>query len=909
MKSHALVLWSHSFFVMALFAQSQQKESSIVQGILLDDFLVNDDTAGGASQGDPAIAMNGSGNFVMVWEDERNGNLDIYFQRYDASGVRLGNNQKVNDDGGIVRQWFPSIAIDSRGNFVIAWVDYREGTNSYFQRYDSSGVRQGNNQQANEETGRVSSADRFSSIAMDDSGNFVIAWVDDRNTVYHDIYFQRYNASGVKQGDNQKANDDAGNTWQGSPAIAMRADSGNFVMAWKSGTDIYFQRFNSSGLRQGNNQKTNEVARQAWVNPLSISMNNSGNFVIAWTNHDNGDFDIYFQRYDLSGAMLGNNQRVNNDAESPRQYNPSVAMDDNGNIAIAWQGEKIGQRYRYDLYLQRYDTIGGSRGNNQRVNDDAESAWIGFQSIAMAGSGNFAIVWADDRHGNSDIYFQRYDLLGVRQGNNRPALDDTASARQRFPAIAMEASGNFVIAWVDGRNDDNYDIYFQRYDSSGGRRGSNQSVNEEAESGGQRPSIAVDGNGNFVIVWGDSRNSSTNTDIYFQRYDSFGDRRGNNQKVNDDSPLGGQAPTIAMDRGGNFVIAWDDLRDENNDIYLQRYDASGVKQGNNQKVNDDEGKSPQNNPTIAMHSTGNFVMAWSDSREGNSDIYFQRYDSSGSRQGNNQKVNDAAGGVRQYPAMAMDGSGNFMMVWDDSRNGNLDIYFQRYDFSGAGQGNNQRVNDDAGSARQSYPAIAREESGNFVIVWQDYRYDALLPDIMGQRYYPDGARRGGNYRIVADGPLKLEEYPVVTANSQRMVFAWMDYRRPAKSSDIFAKIVTWDWEGVTAVADQRLEPEYFGLFQNYPNPFNPATTIAFSLPKACFVTLKIHDLLGKEVATLVAEKLPAGKHLRMWEANGLVSGVYFYRLDVSDPSTSLSRAESRGSGRGFVQTKKLILLR
>jgi hypothetical protein len=112
-------------------------------------------------------------------------------------------------------------------------------------------------------------------------------------------------------------------------------------------------------------------------------------------------------------------------------------------------------------------------------------------------------------------------------------------------------------------------------------------------------------------------------------------------------------------------------------------------------------------------------------------------------------------------------------------------------------------------------------------------------------------------------------------------------------------------------------PAKYALHQNYPNPFNPSTTIEFALPKASFVTLKIYDLLGNEVATLVAEKLPAGKHQRVWEASGLASGMYLYRLEAGDPSTSsgqhpstgLGRAESRDSGRGFVQTKKLILLR
>lgn len=100
-------------------------------------------------------------------------------------------------------------------------------------------------------------------------------------------------------------------------------------------------------------------------------------------------------------------------------------------------------------------------------------------------------------------------------------------------------------------------------------------------------------------------------------------------------------------------------------------------------------------------------------------------------------------------------------------------------------------------------------------------------------------------------------------------------------------------------------PRAFALSQNYPNPFNPSTTIEFALPKASFVTLKIYDLLGKEIATLVSEKLPAGKHQRVWEAKGLASGVYLYRLEAA---LRQAQGPATSSGQGFEETKKLILL-
>lgn len=94
-------------------------------------------------------------------------------------------------------------------------------------------------------------------------------------------------------------------------------------------------------------------------------------------------------------------------------------------------------------------------------------------------------------------------------------------------------------------------------------------------------------------------------------------------------------------------------------------------------------------------------------------------------------------------------------------------------------------------------------------------------------------------------------------------------------------------------------PTVFSLKQNYPNPFNPSSTIRFDIPTGSYVVLKVYDILGKEVATLVNEELVPGSYETTFDGAGLSSGVYFYRINVSDPST--------GSGQGFVQTKKLLL--
>jgi hypothetical protein len=88
-------------------------------------------------------------------------------------------------------------------------------------------------------------------------------------------------------------------------------------------------------------------------------------------------------------------------------------------------------------------------------------------------------------------------------------------------------------------------------------------------------------------------------------------------------------------------------------------------------------------------------------------------------------------------------------------------------------------------------------------------------------------------------------------------------------------------------------PDAWRLEQNYPNPFNPVTNIAFTVPSPSHVTMKIYDQIGREVTTLVAEELEAGRHAVQWNASGVSSGVYYYRIQAGD----------------FIQSKKMVVMR
>ena len=95
--------------------------------------------------------------------------------------------------------------------------------------------------------------------------------------------------------------------------------------------------------------------------------------------------------------------------------------------------------------------------------------------------------------------------------------------------------------------------------------------------------------------------------------------------------------------------------------------------------------------------------------------------------------------------------------------------------------------------------------------------------------------------------------------------------------------------------EQLTTPEVYSVSQNYPNPFNPATTIEYSIPENASVSLKIYDMLGKEVAQLVNKAQDKGTYIVNWNASSFSSGIYFYRISAT------------GSKGNFTDTKKMIL--
>jgi parallel beta-helix repeat protein len=288
------------------------------------------------------VAIDDAGNFVVAWQTNH---LDpsffnIFAQRFDASGAKLGGEFRVDAvaGGDVVN---PSVAMDALGNFVIAFENRAgydgDGYGIYARLYDSQGqsVTGGFN------VNTYSAGDQTEpAVGMDDDGEFVVVWASDlQDGDLRGIYGKRFDPGGGLIGTEFQVNETTAND-QYDPSIAVDG-SGHFVVAW-TGHDglskgIFAQRFNDSGSRIGCEFQVNTSDGGDQEEP-SVGIGDDGIFTVVWRDSSQeGDYGIYGQSYDANLKKQGIQFRVNSTTAGD-QANPAAGVDANQRTFVAWDG-------------------------------------------------------------------------------------------------------------------------------------------------------------------------------------------------------------------------------------------------------------------------------------------------------------------------------------------------------------------------------------------------------------------------------------------------------------------------------------------------------------------------------------------------------------------------------------------
>jgi hypothetical protein len=345
----------------------------------------------------------------------------------------------------------------------------------------------------------------------------------------------------------------------------------------------------------------------------AVASDGSGNFVVVWTSHNqapDAGYGVRGQRFNASGVPQGVEFQVNTYTTNT-QGAPQVTSDPNGNFVVVWSS------YSQDgssngVFGQRFNAAGARQGGEFRVN--TYTTGLQFASgIASDAAGNFVVVW----HGPNDgSYFgvlgQRFNASGVAQGGEF-RVNTYTTGYQFLGTVAMAPNGTFVVAWTSyGQDGDYYGVFGQRFNAAGVKQGSEFRVNTYTTDYQILPAVASDPNGNFVVAWESFGQDGSAYGIFGQRFNAAGVKQGGEFRVNTYSTDQQYFPGVAVDEKGNFVVTWSSYAQDGSDygVFGQRFNAAGAPQGAEFQVNTAT-LSYQKYPTVAGSPDGDFVVVWS----------------------------------------------------------------------------------------------------------------------------------------------------------------------------------------------------------------------------------------------------------------------------------------------------------
>jgi len=291
-------------------------------------------------------------------------------------------------------------------------------------------------------------------------------------------------------------------------------------------------------------------------------------------------------------------------------------------------------------------------------------------------------------------------------GKIGPDMRITNASGDSWYSSLVWTGTEFGVSWQD-RRDGNDEIYFARIDSSGNKIGSDVRITNDVGGSGH-PSLVWTGT-EYGVSWYDNRDG--NTEIYFARIDSTGAKIGTDMRITNDAGLS-ENPSLAW-ANTEYGVSWIDNRDGNTEIYFARIDSSGSKIGGDARITNDSGLSTY--PSLVW--TGiEYGVSWYDDRDGNWEIYFVRVDTFGSKIGGDARItNDISNSSR--PSLVWTGV-EYGVSWNDFRDSNNEIYFARIDTSGNKLGTDVRITIDVASSMSPSLVWMGTEYG---VSWQDDR--------------------------------------------------------------------------------------------------------------------------------------------------------------------------------------------
>ena len=793
----------------------------------------------------PAVAMDDEGAFVVTWTNRGETDWLLYAQRYSPTGGALGPTFLVNS-GVPGHAQEAEAAMDDDGDFIISWV---AAAAIYARRYDAAGAALGPGFRAD----TFPAGSHSPSVAFDGEGDFVISWENrDPDGGGYGNYARRYNAAGVPSGSEFLVNSRTAG-WQYNPSVAADED-GDFVISWTSedqdvsGTGVYAQRYkltarptsvggmfwidsDGNGVRDADDLavegQTVKLFTEAGALFAVTTTDANGRYQFTGL-HDDQRYYVQFPEvagYFFTAQDQGTDDTRDSDADmvtgrtgafalAAGQADPAV---DAGVVASAriaglvyndWNGNGTQDVAEpglagWGVYLDangngmpdagEMSATTGEHGSYEmyvrpgtyRVVEVLQDGWR-----RTAPASRYYTVTLKPHEWSPGLVFGNAEvgpLPAIERAGGEFRVNTTTLDSQFLPDIAMDADGDFVVVWSsENAACTEEDVYAQRYNARGEPQGGEFMVNVATAGRQSHAAVAMDAAGSFVVIWADEQRDNYATRA--RRFNAAGVAQGGEFLVASATPGGHD---VAMDANGDFVVAWSSYGgagDERTGVHAQRYSAAGVAEGPEIHVNtytaDD-----QDCPAVAMDAAGDFAITWMSYGEDGSKwgICAQRYDAAGKPQGGEFRVNTHTENWQLYPAIAMDADGDFVVAWHSlNQEDSFDVYAQRFGGMGEPMGGEFRVNTYT-EGNQTFPAVAMDADGDFIVTWQSNNLGDSRYEIYAQRYNAAGIAQGGEFRINTYTHDTQEYSGVAMDSAGDFAVAWMSNGQDGSSWGVYAQ--------------------------------------------------------------------------------------------------------------------------
>ena len=383
------------------------------------------------------------------------------------------------------------------------------------------------------------------------------------------------------------------------------------------------------------------------------------------------------------------------------------------------------------------------------------------------------------------ILYLIFLFINLNYAQNEFLVNTELDSTQREPAIARDAAGNYVVVWTSEAQVDSHsqgDIYLQLFDPQDLKIGSEVQVNTTTIGDQEKPAVAMNAAGDFVVVWASQSNFADSYDIYGQIFRS-NQPFGSNFLINSTIPYAQTRPVVTWKNAGGFIVVWDSWMQDGGDrgVFARFFDADGNPVSGEIQVNTNTAYS-QARPAIALTTNDEFVIVWESWKQdivtpSGYGLFGQRFDSAGNKLGSEFQINTFTNDYQWLGDIEAFDDGSFVVAWcsweQDGDDGG--IYLQRFDAQANKLSGEIRVNSST-AYYQWLPKIVKMTSENFAVIWSSWKQDGDREGIYTKIYSKSGRELTLETQVnVTSSSFQWEPAAIGGNNENEMVAVWSSW--------------------------------------------------------------------------------------------------------------------------------------